>query len=493
MPISCTVNADLASLTLTGDASLAWSPLPTPDASARDAEMLRARAVDAASAVAAALNGRRRLSVVCVDAEGALCLWLKAPSEAEPVLAATLRAATQDWGDSIAASTFQIIRQQSDRPQSQSLLQTLRKPVGKPDPAALTSAGAPLIAAPLSLVRLFLDALDARGIRADSVVTLWHAMTSAWNPAPLAQESRAILLVEPGDRVVWCWAKGSSLLAGGTARENSAEDSTQQEPHTPQPERAAARLALDWMTWTAHLGITPSNIIVVGPDHAEFVEQLRTRFPSSNITLQRFDDPVDETARRAETAADPNDPARSLVALANRPTRASRAQYRWTAAALLLLASALATMGWRMNQASARLASERTKAVETARASAESLNDPGLLSQPNLLRSLETRLVTLQNKPPPKKAPAPRPIHDETQRIIDVLSKHEGVRLVQLSIDMRQPNTLQLTVPDRRTGEEIRLALQQNAGDLVWTQGGAAIAGDQVLRLSGTWTTPERN
>jgi hypothetical protein len=191
-------------------------------------------------------------------------------------------------------------------------------------------------------------------------------------------------------------------------------------------------------------------------------------------------------ASASVAAEDADDPRRVLVSLTKRPTRALRAQYRWAAAALVLLAAGLGGLGWRLSASARGFAQLQASLAEEARAQVQSLGDPAMLAAPNLVMSLESRLMTLRNQKPPKPPPAPRPILEEIRRLAEVASKHEGVRLVQAQIDIRQPNSVQFSVPDRRTGEEIRLELQQGQSDLAWSE--TAGGSDQVVRLNGAWT-----
>lgn len=494
MPIACHIQSDLSKARLIGDVAASWSAVPQLGDQSPDVEALRVRTVQAAEWAPGALGQRRRLPLVCVDSAGSSCLWLRSPNDEEPVLAATLRGATQDWGDNIPAGSVQRLVDAAAPGSAEAggLLASLRKPVGKRAKPTVAPNGSPVIAAPLSLARLWLDELDARGVRVDLVVSLWHAMAMAWGTNGAGgQDVVAVLLNEPGERTVWCWARQGGVVVGGTILDERAGEAASEEavPTTDPAERTAARLALDWLTWSAHLGVSPTSAVLVGSECAALSAKIAARWPTVALREHSHDDPVGQTILRASGAMSATaamDPRRSLISLTQRPTRARRTQYRWAAAALILLAGAVGGLGYRMNRAAAGLSGLAAQAEAEARAMVQSLDDPKLLETPNLLKTLESAALKGATDEKPKGPPTPKPINEEIKRLGEILAKFEGVRLVQLSLDVRTPILLQLSVPDRRTGEEIRLALAQSPGTLRWKESAGA-GTDQVVRLNGEW------
>ncbi|MBL8744780.1 MAG: hypothetical protein JNK58_00330 [Phycisphaerae bacterium] len=489
MPVLCDIQADLGKARLLGDATGEWSAVPQIGDQKPDVEMLRARASQAADWAAGVLGSKRRVSLVCIDTDGSTCLWLRSPNDEQPVLAATLRNVTQDWGDSIAAGSVQRLVESAplDPSGSGGLLKALRRPVGQKGAATAAPHGSPVLTAPLALVRLFLDDLDARGVRVEAVSSLWHAMAAAWSTGS-DREVTAVLVNEPGVRTEWCWGRGGGLIVGGTILDERSGEAAPEESVPSDPaERAAGRLALDWLTWSAHLNVSPSSIVVVGEGSEALHAKIAERWPAIPVRIEPVADPIAVTMNKASAApAAEADPRRCLVSLTQRPTRARRSQYLWAAAALVCLAGAVAALGYRMMKASAEVRALAVQASAESRALVESLGDPSLLQSPNLVKALESKALMMRSQEPPKGPPAPKPIYEEIKRLGEVLARFEGVRMVQLSIDIRTPITLQLSVPDRRTGEEVRLALAQNPGSLKWTESPGA-GTDQVVRLSGVW------
>jgi hypothetical protein len=489
MATSCTIKADLSEANLAGNGPARWSaPAITGEPTV---ESLRARAEHAAEWLAGLKREGKRLSLVCLDVEAASCLWLRSPSAEAPVLNATLRQATQDWGGALAGGSVQrmIDAESPEKAGRPSLLDTVRRPIGKPKPAAGTAAGCPVLSLPSALARLWLDELDARGVRAERVVTLWHAMALAWGLPANPSDVTAVILLEPGTRAVWSWCRGADLIVGGSVMEEppaEAEDTA-----SANARRLAGRLALDWLTWSAHLGLTPLRIVLVGDGVEALRPPLAERFPTTSISAESARDPVMNTVIKASAATKPEQdapsPRRCLVSLTQRPTRALRTQYRWAAAALVCLAAALGLLSFRMARAGGEVRTKQVEVDAESRGLVQRLNDPKLAEAPNILKSLESEYAKLRNLQPPKPPPSPKPMRAEIERLVGVLAKREGIRMVQLSLDMRAPSSMQLTVPDRRTGEDIRVALQKDDPALDWREGGS-LGTDQSIRLTGTWT-----
>lgn len=492
MATSCTIKADLSAARLAGNGPAQWSAPPAIAGQAATAETLRARTQQAADWLAGAKKDGKRLALVCIDVDSSSCLWLRSPSAESPVLNATLRNATQDWGESLVGGSAQrlVDAVPAGTRGKPSIFSSFRRPVGKTGMPAALLAGCPVLCTPSALVRLWLDELDARGIRADSVMTLWHAMAAAWrDKSAAAGDVTAIILLDSGVRAVWCWSRGADLIVGGSVREESSE--AEAAPPEPNMDRLAGRLALDWLTWSAHLGVSPSRTILVGDEAEPLRARLAAGWPTMPVLIEPVADSVQNTVNRAaetvgRAACDASNPRRCLVALTQRPTRAVRTQYRWAAAALVLLAAALGVLGFRMTKSALDVRSRQAQVDEESRSLVQRLNDPKLADSSNILKTLESEFVKLKNLQPPKPPPAPKPMRAELLRLGDVLAKYEGVRLVQIQLDMKAPSKLQLTVPDRRTGEEIRLALQQGDPALDWREGGN-MGSDQSIQLTGTW------
>lgn len=499
MTSACHVRTDLSETRLIGGgAPVSWSATSTVEDPAAAAMTLRARASEAATWL---VSQRRRVGLICVDSEEAQFLWLKTPSADPMVLGAAVRSAGQDWGDTMLVGSLQPLADPEAAPEPvagkrRGLLAAWTRPIGKSAAMQAPVCG-PVIAAPLGLVRLWLDELDARGVRPERVATLWHCLASAW-AREYSSDVTAVVAVEPGVRAAWSWSTGANLVAGGQqVMERPAPPPADGEPASPEEPgafagRFTARLALDWLSWAAHAGTLPKRAVLVGPDTGHFAAAFRERWPGIEVFEQAAEDAVAATLERANAAivADRSaaaDPRRTLTVLTARPTRAVRTQHRWAAVALIMVAMAIGLLGWRFSTASRAMAATAAEIQEESRVLVKSLNDPTIESSRNIQMSLSSMLTELRKKEPPKLPPAPKPVHEEIKRIAEILSRYEGVKLLTLSIDARGTSSLQATVPDRRTSEEIKLELQRAAGALTWTEAGG-VGADQQLRLNGNWT-----
>lgn len=512
---------DLSAIRLineTGGAS--WSPAPaegTPNGEAGPNAALdaaRRTVSQAAEWVAAGAGGGRRLSLVCVDTSDSQCQWLRSPSREEPAVVAAARAAGEDWGASLPIGSLQGLwdppsqgehaatdaEAQSPPAQRQSLLAALTARRGAKGVGA--AAQGVVISIPDALIRLWLDELDERSVRADRAVTLWHAMAAAWAPeAPPSDDKdiTAIILLDNDRRAVWAWSAGSQLVVGGQvslARSQAPREGEQRAPE-PGPAQAAPRLSMDWLSWGAHLGTTPARIVIVGPRAQDLARSLAERWPAAaSASCIPSTDPIAETVRRAATALRdrPIDaqPRHLLVGLTHRPTRALRARYRWGAVALVLLALALAATAWRMQQAATAMRAMAESTRADIRARIESLNDPTLAAARSPVLTLESKLAELRNREAVKLPESPKPIYAEITRTLDVLTEYPAARLTQLNVDSRQQSQLQLIGLDRRTTEELAVKLEQLGGSLVWsrTSRGGGDANQQVV-FNGAWIRGE--
>ncbi len=565
------ISTDLSRLLLySGSAPAAWIAGAGPGAHTAGAtqtiEMVRTRVASAADFIAARSEGDRRLALICVDVDQALCLWLRSPSDEPASLAQAARSEAEDWGSSIPIGTMQSLRPPASnpRPGASSSLQTSplrrwsarslgarssgratanRNTTGAAAANGMThpSDAGVVLSIPDALVRLWLDALDDQRLRAGSILTLWHALASAWTstptpagaafspqpalrspgPAQARDEMVAIIAVEPGRRAVWAWTRGGELIVGGQATlpklaSPSAIGSATCEIATAQPEKdispgssagdqpsaplaqafepVGGRIALDWLAWATRLGAPPSRIVLVGPapDCAALRTALTSRWPTAaGATIHETSDPIGQTIRRttehAQSDDNPAGPRRFLVRLTNRPTRALRARYRWAAVAMGLLSLTLAALALRVQRSASELRILAGSAQDAVQTILASLDDPTLTSARNPVLVLQSKLTELRSKQGVKLPEPPRPIHTEITRALDALTQHEQARLRQLLIDSRQGSFVQLDVPDRRTGEEVTVKLEQLGGAMSWrsTRSGS----DQSLRFNGVWAT----
>ncbi len=515
-------STDLSTLRLLTDGgSLTWSAAPTAPGSDSNSpadqtlEAVRARVSQAADWIAADVAAARQLSLVCLDIDQTSCLWLRSPSREEPAVIAAARAASQDWGASLQNGSFQGLWDdpaQADESTdasgqsgagSQSALASLRALMNRSQKRLSLAAQGVVISIPDAIARLWLDALDERGVRVDRVLTLWHAMAIGWSPAdptrtPDPKDITGVILLDRDRRAVWAWAREGELLAGGQIilpRAVAPREGEERLPE-PSPALAASRLSMDWLTWSTQLGSTPTRFVIVGPKGAELAKALSERWPgASTASCIPSSDPIDDTVNRAEAEvrkqALDSHPRRVLVGLTHRPTRAVRARYRWFAVALVLLALSLAALAWRMQRASVDLLEMADRTRQEMRLRIESLNDPALVSTRSPLMTLESELIRLRAKETIRLPEPPRPIHTEIMRALAVLSQYDTVRLTQLNIDSRQQSQLQVIGLDRRMTEELAIKLEQLGGSLAWSRATRGGTSDQPVMFNGIWIRSE--
>ncbi|HBS28031.1 MAG TPA: hypothetical protein DEB06_00950, partial [Phycisphaerales bacterium] len=361
------------------------------------------------------------------------------------------------------------------------LFRRLNRPVGSAGVRAVESASSlAVLSAPDAAARLFLDALDARGVRVDLVSTLWHAMAAAWCAESPADGSSVAAVLRDGPRLVWCWGRAGGLIVGGSVAMDDAADA-------PSIDRSVHRLALDWLSWSTHLGSPPSSIVVLGHFADALSDALTQRWPDARTRALNEPAPVATTLTRAASApgADGGSPARALAGLSQRPTRASRTQFRWAAAALLGVAGAIGGLAYRLSQHAGALTTISEQARADAQARLKELNDPSIERAANPVKVLESVLTQAKEKGRVKLPPKPRAMHEELERLAALLAPHEGVRLIEVTLD-RTNTSLKLKTPDRRTGEAIGVELGQLSGPVSWSVQ-PRLSNDQQLVLEGAW------
>src|SRR5262249_27711373 len=154
-----------------------------------------------------------------------------------------------------------------------------------------------------------------------------------------------VVMIEPEQRAVWSWSRGSRLLAGGAvalaarkapgaeaeSRAESRVDRPAQAPETKADwtTRTAQRLALDWLTWSAQVGGTPSRLVVIGAGAEDFSKVLTSGWRPMPVKCIEAADPVAPTLVAATQAWQKLDaqPRPRLRGLSDRAGRAVRTRY----------------------------------------------------------------------------------------------------------------------------------------------------------------------
>lgn len=477
---------------------------------------------DAASAEHTALEGAawlrerlaetrtpKRLDTLCLDVDGAVCSWIKG-RDADAEL---IRSAVE--GSEVPASTDE--EDGLDPVQTPGVADRLPRLPLEVSYGLLgetsTDARAAVLAAPDAPARLLLDEIDRLGVRVDRVITLWHAMAEAWDPGAKAAQAdspaivstdhppAAVVLIEhppahaaghATGRLVWAWSRAGTLLACGSIRIRAARAHAD----TPEPGQTArpaarealaevhphdiARLASDWLGWSAQIGVCPGRVVVVGHPadtgmtHAEIGTALTRAWPGALTDLHACDDAVAETLRRTLDTRHIG----TFAPLTARPTRAHRGAYRWGAAALLVAAACVGVMGVLLfaragttRDLSQGLRAERTELLRAV--------DPALVLDPLPVRALETQISAIERRTGAVRGEAPRPILNELEAVSLVL----GIPgLTVTEIDLTDTNvTIKARTATVPAGEELAQSLRRVGGSqLRWADPRPTTSGNMI-------------
>lgn len=476
-----------------GRSEEAWTGQP-----GREDEGPVATIQSAADWVAASLAAAksRRLDAVCVDGAGMLCSWLTVPS-ASP---AVVRAAYAQHGG------FEI--------------ETSEEDVGDESVQALLPTGVngttrrvAAISVHDAAAGVFLDRLDDKGIAPSQIVSLWHAMASAWDPSARqtpggnrivaqAAPTTAIVLVDPEGRVLWAWSRQGTLLAAGEIRSLTDVSMNGKERTSPLlTPQLAGRLVADWLAWSVQVGSAPARVICIMPEvperegtisHAEFGRRLGEAWHGAAVDVAVHDDPIGATLERlAEDSPDTPEcePATALVGLSTRPARAHRGMYY--GAAVVLTALALMALGvsiklWR----AAGGVKARLPQVEAATREMLASVDTRLASDLDPLRALDSRITARrQELSAAAKFTKPRPILEELDTIAIVLDSNldqpgwEGTRINRIDLTSHL-GRLEFLVPSTAIGEQLAQALRNIESGIRWSE----VHFGNAPRGNETWT-----
>ncbi|MDX2146966.1 MAG: hypothetical protein SFZ23_05540 [Planctomycetota bacterium] len=374
------------------------------------------------------------------------------------------------------------------------------------------------------------DALDRRGIGAGRVLSLWHGMALAWDRASSSSRNVAadspralatvLVLSREGDawaRLVWTWSIDGTLLAAGSMRlSRTAQTSARSGPVPVVDHKVGARLASEWLSWSAQNGCAPARVACIVPAEAEpgavvaspmvegldrFGAALTAGWPGATVDVIAHADPLLATLERLAGTLerlDEEDPtsrdvdARTgggLAALSERPTRSTRATYVWVSLALLAMAGLLGWMALRMRSqaAQASLAARETRGAwedlvsQRLPAALDSIDGP--------IAALEGEVVKGEKlfKPPEGAQPAP-PVLEELDTLSMVFGQ-SGVELVQVDVN---PNAVvvQVRVADVEEFETLTDALTRISGSWVsgWvTRDVKPVGGTDQKKLTATF------
>ena len=464
---------------------------------------LRDLAAAAADWLVPRLRGAR-LSLVALDIAESRCLWISTPTREPAVVAAAVRQRRSEWGDQDGASELvqPLVGPADDAAPASTLesLPLLRYFARGRERANAGSASAAVLETPDAAVKLWLDALDARGVRVGEVASLWHLAARRSAQAGADQPSPPVIatVLAEDSRLVWAWGQGGALLAAGhsslaapaPARAPAATPAVAAETNGRPDHRAAAagRLALDWLTWSAQLGLAPARVEVLAPEPEPFVEVIRRAWPEADAQAVHAPDPAREIlAPAAETPSADRDARRAAPALAQRPSRPHRRVYRLAALAIALVAVAVAGLGWRAQRAAARDVELRRDYVQRGRQLVASVA-PGYEDAPDLGAALQSYYAQIKKDNPPLEVPPdPKPIFDELKRLISAAAPIAGVTVNRIDLDERT-SSAQFRIASYADGERLvgDLDNDQNAG-IEWRDRVNGAPPNLVQRLTGIW------
>lgn len=511
---------------------------------------------EAARWVAAALADRseRHLALVCVDPDGALCSWLSPPSTDHRVVESLVRRSGgqtllggEGSGSSFAddgTGSSATIAPEIDQPGS-GAVQVLTPPKqgrparskGEQQTDANDRQRLTVLAMRDAPVRLFLDALDDAGVRVGAVDTIWQALAAAWDPAGAVEAGRstalhqtlaqtdaivgesdlvtAIVLIDPAGRLVWVWSSRGVPSACGSMR---LERDRQGEAQTAVVRPAdVGRLTNEWLAWAAQLGDPPARIVCLVPssdaadtqtgdaraddtilDPAALGRALGEAWADASVSMAVMDDPIGETLERlsplrVEAISPPDDPSRALVELSNRPGRAHRAMYRWTALALVLTGVVLMIAAWRLFDH----ASATGLIAMDAKAQAREIYR-GHISQPmpvsRAVLAMRQMVVDEQlASSAPSDLERAMPVLDELSNLLWTVSYYgtQGLDLIEITID-RLSVRLTVEVPTTEMYEDFEGSLEAGVSHVgSWNSRLTQIGSGEETRLrlsfTGTW------
>lgn len=475
--------------------------LATP---ASDAESAEVSAVDAAEWIRDRLAETRtpkRLDTLCLDVDGAACSWVKG-READAEL---IRSAVEGMGMLSTGEDDGL--DQSQTPGIADRLPRLPLEVSY-DLLGETNAEirAAVLAAPDAPARLMMDRLDALGVRVGRVVTLWHALAEAWDPGARAAATAGAGIVSAehppaavvaidhdAARLVWAWAQGGTLLACGSARLRQTRTDDRR-PAAEVHEHDIARLAADWLGWSAQTGVCPSRVVVVGrPSERglsarEIGSGLTRAWPGALTDLVGCEDAVAETLRRTLDARHIN----TFKPLTERPTRAHRSAFRWTALTLLVAAlcvSVLAALLFgRAGRTRDLVATQRAAKIEL-------LNtvDPALVMDPFPLDAIGAQIAQIERRTGAVREENPRPILSELETLSMALVM-PGVTLDEIEVNDTIV-TIKVKVPDVELAEQLYGALRAIGGSqLQWNTWSPRSVRDQIeVTFTARWPQTRTN
>ena len=450
----CLVRADLSRAELSPAAGGAIWEAPQLDEDLTLA-ITRRRATDLAEWITRAARGRK-LERIIADVDESLCVWTRAASTREPIVAATLKKTADELATAVPAGAAEVATVHHVAADGMHAL------------TAIWHADGPL--------RLLLDQLDRRGVRPDAVSSLWQALAAT---ADDPHTALATVVVED-HRTVWTWGHNACLLAGGKMQSIANAGA----------EHVVSRMAMDWLSWTAHLGVCPTEVrIVAAPPLRERADALVTALAA------RWQESADVRVQESATAdlidhAVANNRCSALNGITTRATRRDRRRLQMAAGALVLLAAGTVGLSVALFGARGDWLRETAEITRAARADAEQVV-PQVAEQRGSLRSnLSTAIAQLEDRDPPELPPEPVDFSDAMERIVDVVAGAEGSPLL-VDFVMRAQEGVALTVlvEDLEAAITLRETLREANLGIDWERPQMIFTTETRAVIQGRWTT----
>jgi hypothetical protein len=252
---------------------------------------------------------------------------------------------------------------------------------------------------------------------------------------------------------------------------------------------------VEWLAWSAQLGLVPDRIVCLGPQTvlpvvaapsgsargdgaaaagsteawagaASLGEALGQAWPGTTVDAVIHDDPIGATLARLAEIGGPvtgrmttapgtpapievwSDPRASLVELSRRPGKANRRLFQWTAAALAAAALGVGVIGWQVSGAAAQAGQMAKDARAERRKALEGLEPlaPGVSRDRNPMGLLGQKLQQMREQR--QKIRREAPVLAETRRVLEAMAPWAAqMRLIEVSVSSKFACVVRLTVP----------------------------------------------
>ncbi|MEL6329164.1 MAG: hypothetical protein AAFR38_05845 [Planctomycetota bacterium] len=483
--------------------------------------------------IASELAPSRSIDRLVLDADGTVCSWLR-PPEQDPALIKAMVEQRSGSGDALSIEESGEAGRFPDLPGeitiepiappasggSGSL--TLRRKRGGDQNGSLNghTEPIPLLASPDAPARALIDALDARGIETQAVLSIFHALAQAWDAvASSATEHEgfvadqrpvaATVLLDPAGRLVWAWSRGGVLLAAGSQRIGRHDDSGRLVGAVTLRRGGVGRLMSEWLAWSAQLGVSPARVRLIGDlssealfepgfGPADAMRELTARWPGALAEATDEEDPIGATMDRLLGVIDRGDSPEAareggraaLTGLATRRGRPHRRMYRFASVAALA-GFALCVAGSIALDRSAE--SELARAESIREAQAQLVLAAGFTeSEANdldLLGVIGDKVAAARLNSQPAGLRPPPPVLEELENLSFVAQSSEDIRLERMGVTELGAE-FRAVVPDTAAFEQLSETLFNIAGfNLIWENPIPQRQQDGVrLFASAVWT-----